>query len=335
MRIIWFIIIVLIFFSFYMFFKTPENITVFKQHTDSSFKISKQLIHMYESNDSAEKTKAKKNIIEITLNSLQYEKWKEYKDYIDIHLYIENVLPKETSQLIIALNLSKDLGVVAIFNDASDSYIFHNKIENIAPVDEIKFLSKAPHPHKMLVIHQTIDEKFGSFFYEKFLQIYYYFPQGFKNVWQKTLYYEEIYKEVWIDPSANPDLWNKIVEETVIDYILSEPLKINTLSSFKKYSIHSKEYPENKAFTLTHSDDYKRSYYWSSQYNTFILGEISKEVFLSNAALLEDMQTRVEALYGFTNKNYKIITPKGEIIYLPKSQFKAMFESLLGNDIIK
>ncbi|AOY77597.1 hypothetical protein [Clostridium formicaceticum] len=324
-----FIFITLLSFCTYHFFQSPKAVATFQSYSSPSHKIDKTLVELSKSEDLATKKEAEKNIARITLTAIDYEKWQEFIDYIDVKVYTENVLPLPSQQLIVALNLSKDLAVVVVFEAVSDEYIFHNKIEGIVPVDKIEFLSNPSHPYKMMVVYQTLDESVGAFFLEKYLEVYLYDNNEFINAWKRSLYYEETYKETWIDPNAREDLWNRVVEETVIDFIQDDPLKINTFTTIEKYTTYSLEYPNIEKFTLIHSDSYQNAYYWKDAFHTFILGEIPKEVFLSDVALLEDMEASKEVLFGIRNENYKVVTSKGEVLYLPKSKFYLMFQSLL------
>lgn len=327
--ILFFLLILLVFFYSYNFFETPQSVATFQAYSSPSLKIDRGLIELFNSEDMDAKKEAEEQIIETTLTAIQYEKWQEFRDYIELKIYNETVLPKDTEQLIVVLNLSKDLAVLTVFEAIGNDYVFHSKIENLLPISNVAFLSPASHPYKMMLLYQTLDEKFGSYFYEEFLQAYLYVSNDFRNIWHKTLHYEEVYKEVWIDPKADDTLWNRVVEETMIDFIEEDPIKVNTFTTLEKYTTRSSEYPNIDKFTLIHTNNYKRSYYWSGEFNSFVLGEVTKDVFLSNTALLEDMESGRESLYGIVNSNYKVVTSKGEVLYLPKNKFQAMFQSFL------
>lgn len=329
LKILFFLVILLVFFFTYIFFHNPQSIVTFQAYTSPFLKIDTKIVDDFFQEDIEIKQKAEKEIISTALTVINYSKWLEFVDYIDLNLYIEPVLPKETDQLIVALNLSKDLGVIVVFEKIDNAYIFHSVIENLVPINKIEFLSPSSHPYKMMLVYQTLDERFGAHFFEELLQVYLYLSNDFRNIWSKTLYYEEIYKEIWLNPQADENLWNRVVEDTVIDFLQEDPIKINTFTTMEKYTANSQEYPDLDKFTLVHTDNYQRSYYWSQEFLTFILGEVTKDVFLQNVALLEDMEDHREVLYGINNRSYKVITYNGEVIYLPKNKFQAMFQSFL------
>lgn len=325
-----FLFILLSFFSTYAFFQSEPTVKTFIHLSSPHYKLNDQLLILYKNQDDPIiKKDAEKQIISIALKGMGYEKWQEFIDYIEISIYEGQVLPNPSKQIIIALNLSKDLSVVGIYHEVGDSFIYHSKIENLAPIEDIQFLKISALNHEALAITQVLDERFGAFFYEKSLDVFYYLSDEYKNVWHKTIYYEEIYKEIWIDPEGNENQWNRIVEETVLDFVSSEPFRINSITSLKKYTTKSKQPPPLEQFNQVDSYTHQDAYYWNPEYQSFILGELSKDVFISSAALLEDMTKGREILYGVENNNYKIITNKGELIYLPKNKFQGLFQFIL------
>jgi len=121
------------------------------------------------------------------------------------------------------------------------------------------------------------------------------------------------------------------VNEKEIDFNFTDSMKINTITSLKKYEAKTKNTPKKEDFLLKEEKSYTRPYYWSDEYNTFVLGELTKDVFISNAAILDDMDNRQEWLFGITNPYYKLSTLNKEIIYLPKSKFNKLLNGIIKN----
>ena len=322
-----FLILLLSSFTTSIFFQSKEAITTFKLYTSPGLQINQDLLETFEKGKAVDKKEATEKLIETTLKNLQYGKWMNYIEYIDLQIYRGHVLPNNNSQLIVVLNLSKDQAVIAIYDYINNTYIFNNKIEGLTPVESIIFVSLETDNYDYIVVNQILDERFGAYFYEKFMDIYLYSVDSFQKVWNKTLFYEETYKEEWINPNAHETIWNRVEEETLVDFIMGVPLKINTVTTNKKMVAQSKEMPQASQFTISDTKTFRYTYYWSSSYNTFILAELTKDVFLTKAALLQDMEDTREALYGVENKNYKLLTYKGEIIYLPKAKFQGLFKN--------
>lgn len=323
-----FLLTLLSFFTF-MFFDNNEAITTLKLYTSPSLQIDMTLLEAYEKGDMEGKRSAELEIIQATLKNLKYDKWEEYTEYMELQLYKGQVLPNNYSQLLVAINLSKDQGVLAIYNFINDSYIYSTSITDLSAIEGIQLIPYGEVKYEYVVINQVLDERLGAFFFNKYMEIYLYIEDGFKKVWNSSTYYEETYKEVWINPNADETIWNRVQEESLIDFVFGTPLRINTITSYKKMMANSKEMPKPSEFKVTDENTYRYSYYWHDGYNSFIMAELTQDVFITRAALVEDMEKSRETLYGILNKNYKLITPKGEIIYLPKEKFKGLFKNLL------
>ncbi|SCX95641.1 hypothetical protein [Alkaliphilus peptidifermentans] len=322
------ILLVIAFFNFLLFnffFHTPNALKTFQHFTSVNYKIPLQLL---EDLQGEKGEMAKEIIIDTTLTTIEYNKWKDYINYIDMYTYVEKVLPGDDEELIVVLNLSKDISVAVIFVLVGNEYVYHSHIENLVPVEKVEFLSFPSHDYKMMIIYQVLDERFGGFFYEAFLDIYCYISDDFKKTWQKTLYYEEVFNDGWINPEGKESLWNKVIEDTAIDFTSNGLVKVNTITTLSKYTAESKTFPKENDFSLSEKKSYQQSYYWSDEYNYFILGELTQSEFISKAGIVEDMEISINVFYNIENSNYKMISPIGEIFYLQKKRFKGMFETL-------
>lgn len=323
------IILTLLSFFTFLFFDSNDAVATLKLYTSPSLQLDMDLLEDYEKGDMEIKRAAELEIIQTTLKNLEYNKWEEYIEYMELQLYRGQVLPNNYSQLLVAINLSKDQAVVAIYNYINDNYIYNTSIMDLAPIESLQLIPYEAAQYDYIVINQVLDERFGAFFFNKYMEIYLHLENGFKKVWHKSTFYEETYKEVWMNPKADETIWNRVQEETLVDFIIGTPLRINTITSYKKMVADSRGMPQPSEFKVVDANTYKYSYYWHHDYNSFIMAELTQDVFITRAALVEDMEKSREALYGIANKNYKLITQKGEVIYLPKSKFKGLFKNFL------
>ncbi|KAB3539069.1 hypothetical protein F8154_01155 [Alkaliphilus pronyensis] len=313
-------------FVLYNFFTSSSNyLKTYRYLPSASYKVPVGLI---EELNKPEAEEAKSHLIRITLKVINYNTWEDFINYIDVKVYKEKILPIDTEQLVVILNLSKDISVAVVFVLMGDEYLYHSHIENLVPVEKVEFLSIPSQTHKMLLVYQVLDEEFGGFFYEEFVDIYYYIVDDFKRVWQKTLYYEEIYNEGWLSPEGSKNTWNKVIEETAINFVTNDKIKVNSITSLHKYTANSSTFPTEDDFILTENKTFKQSYYWSHEFNYFILGEVSQSVFKHKTAVIEDSQDNLKFFYNINNQNYRLINTNGEVFYLPKKSLKGMFETL-------
>ncbi|MBN4062919.1 MAG: hypothetical protein COA82_01390 [Alkaliphilus sp.] len=252
---------------------TPPSASAFQHHSIGSNNnfITDELLLRYYSTNSQISSQAKHQIAKTALADLNYSHWGEFANSIKIHIYKEQILPSNSKQLIVALNLSKDLAVIAVFEKKRNNYVLHSKIENLVPIKDIHFYTYPSRNYKFMSITQMLDERLGAFSFEEFLEIYFLQNESFEKVWRKPLYSEEIFKEVWIEPEASENVWNKIVEKTLVDIVSNESITINTFSSLSKYIAYNENFPSDIDFKLVGSSVSKQSYKWNNQQQSFLM----------------------------------------------------------------
>ncbi|QUH26936.1 hypothetical protein [Serpentinicella alkaliphila] len=325
---LFFICLLLIYFFTFNFFNSPESISTYKQYSAPSHRLSKELVNSYFNGNQNNIDEIKYNIKLTLLNNLGYEQWKEYIDYIELRMYLNNVNSSNSEQLVAVLNLSKDLATIVILEDTQNQYIYKDKLENISKVKNIAFLENKIFDRNLMLIYQEIDEYLGAFFYKEFLEIYVYKDNQFKNLWEQTIYFEETYKESWINPDDKSNKWNRVIEKTVIEFDFIDNSKFNTYTDQKKYIAYSIQQPNIKEYVLENSYSFNQCVYWSNKYNSFILGEVTKDRFLKDLALIKDMNNSIENLFGIKNNNLKVLSENGEVTYLNKNKFGNLFRNL-------
>ncbi|MCT4621168.1 MAG: hypothetical protein N4A62_17490 [Marinisporobacter sp.] len=316
-----FLLIILLLFTaltFNQFFNNNQYISTFKTFVVPDLKISNKVLEDYYSTNNIRHKKASESIILTTLKNLKYNQWIEYIDYIDLILYKSDVLPSNGEELIAVLNLSKDTSVIAIYSSVNDEYIFTTKIENVLPIQSIKFLPVPELGYNLLITDQLLDERLGAFFLENFVEIFLYTDGTFKNVFKKTKYKEEIYNAAWINPKDSPDKWIKIMENNNITFDQNQKLSISVSINRQKFETIKKTFPSKEDFKLTEEIITQENYYWTPNYQTFIMKEGTIKNSTTSIAIVDDTNHWLESFLGFPSNNYKIITKDGKIFYLHK-----------------
>ncbi len=318
------LMVILLSFAYYQFFQNPESIASFKQYTSPSLKINKKLVTRFLDGDPED---VKEELISNVLSSLGYKEWQQYLPYIDIILYRENILPHGPAELIIVLNLSKDLSVIAIYESIANEYILTNKLDQLLPVEKIDFIDMGEKNHKLMAVFQTLDERIGAYSYERFVEIYHYNKGSLNNVWNKTLYYEGFYRASWLDSQISQDTCYKIVVVNDMKIIEADPIEIQISGKLEKYLDSNCQNLNSGNFKLLHSSKFENQYHWNSRFNSFLLKGIIGENSHPSIAVLEDMTNNKESLLGFPTGYLKLINWKGEILYLPKEKTLNLFNN--------
>ncbi|RKD27929.1 hypothetical protein SAMN02745883_00321 [Caminicella sporogenes DSM 14501] len=320
--IIYFIILLILTTSLLIKYNENSIIQVVAYSLVSSIEptITNKLLKNYNSNNPDVKKKAENTIKEICLNSLKYENWKKYIDYIDLNIYFSNIIPNDKKELIINLNLSKDRAVICIFTENNGNYIFYDKIENLLPIENIKFIKIPNKNYNFLITYQIADERLGAYYYEKFIEIYMYKNKYFKKLWKETLFSEEIFRSNLIDKNAKADEWTKNIIKNNIDFIKNSTLEIIVSGIKKTFKAQNKNsIPPANQFKLVDTDTYKNKYYWNQEFENF---SIFKDVVLFHnkpVIVIKDSNFRGQTVHTFFKNKYKILTISDKIIYINKS----------------
>ena len=319
-----FVTLLAIFLITYIIFINLDHITsTYTSAVDSvniyNASISPGLLKQYYGNNSIKKKEAESEIKKICLNNLGYSNWLNYLDYIDLKIFNSNVLPNSKNELIIALNLSKDLAVVCIFNSNDQSYNFTEKIENLLPIETIKFIQIPDKEYNFLLTYQIADERLGAYFYEKFLEIFMYDTQGFKKKLKEVVFYEEIFKSIWIDETAPKDEWNKNVIINSIVFIENANLHIDFSGARNKYKAYGfTNIPKSSDFKLIDRYSYQYKYFWNKELERF--SRRKNNIIFNNTpvSIIGDSETDHKNLHGFSKNKYKLLTSSDRILYIDK-----------------
>lgn len=285
-----------------------------------STSIPYNLVKEYEGDNLIKKKEAEIELKKICLANLEYTNWQNYLDYIELRTFRGNVLPQEGQELIVALNLSKDLAAVCIFSDNGQGYDFVQKIDNLLPIESIELVKIPDKEYNFLVIYQIADERLGAYYYEKFFEVYMYSDGVFKEKLKETIYYEEIYKSIWIDESASKDEWNKNTMRNSVLFIDNSNLHVDISGTKNKFKASgSNSIPKNSDFKLIDSSSYKYKYFWNSEFQGFSRRESIVTFNSIPAIIIGDSETDNKNLYGFSKNKYKLMTSSGKILYIDKN----------------
>jgi len=252
------------------FFINEKYISVFQFHIASK-KITQKILQDYYSSNSSLQKDAARFIIESTLENLNYHHWKEYIEYIDLSLYQAHVLPSSHGELIVVLNLSKDLAVMGIYTLQNDTYVFSHKIEELLPVQNLEFISVPHQDYQFIISEQRLDERLGALFEERHVEIFVYKNGKFQSIWKKIKYLNEIYNAQWMDPKESPEKWFQTIEENQIEFVKNETVKISVSIHQQKRKALKKSIPLPTDFEEVWDIRTEEIFYWNPDYQQFII----------------------------------------------------------------
>ncbi|AFS78851.1 hypothetical protein Curi_c18450 [Gottschalkia acidurici 9a] len=322
------IIITLFILTTFLFAKTysstqPASVTinniVFKEG------LNENLVKKYFSTNEEAKKQAEKRIKEIVIKDLGYSDWTEYMDYIEISLYPIDIIGDKKKELIIAVNLSKNLGTIAIYKTNNGGYELANKIENLTSIKGVSVKRNDTSDKRFLMVEEVLDESIGAYFTDNFIRLFTEIDNEFKEVFRESLNYEAFYYEKWIDPSKEKPKWFKLNEKSVVDYTYNVDNHISLLVSKTIERSEAKDNADHtipKKFKKVEEDFFEIKYIWSEKYSSFILGEGEILSSKEEVGILEDTSKTADYLLKLGDKYYKVINKNMEIKYIKENEIK-------------
>ncbi|SKC79793.1 hypothetical protein [Maledivibacter halophilus] len=278
------------------------------------------LINQYKSDNPTKQKEAEAEIKKICLNILQYPNWQNLLNYIDLKIYTGNILPEAGDELLIVLNLSKDLAAVCIFTDQGQGYNYFDKINNLLPVESIKFINIPNRNYNFLTVYQIADERLGAYYYENFFEIFMFNGEIFEKKLRETTFYEEIFKSIWIDDTAPKDEWIKNMLKNTILFKENSTLNIFVSGTKNKYKASGSDaIPNASDFNLIDSSSYKYKYFWNQDSEEFSRNNTITAFSNTLVFIIGDSDTDYKNLCNFSKNKYKLLTTSGKIIYIDKN----------------
>ena len=308
-------------FSLNAFYQDHSAVTTFKNHVVHQRKLTPEILHHYFHGSRSEKENAQNLIITTTLKNLNYEKWLDYREYIELQLYTGNVMPNDEEELIVVLNLSKDLAAIAIYRPVTQEFIFSHSLEDLLPIEKIEFFEVPDLGYHTLNVFQILDERLGAYILERYVESYALIKENWEILWKKTIYLEEIYNQQWINPQASKDQWIKIIENNDIRFLQQDVPEIHVTVNRSKLSAMKDHFPLPEDFHLEESTQTQEAYYWSSRYQRYVQKEGTLKECTTPVAIIGDLETGLEAYLGFSTPYYRAAYLDGKVILIRKESF--------------
>ncbi|MTI66642.1 MAG: hypothetical protein FH753_08585 [Firmicutes bacterium] len=325
------LLILVIIFTFKQFLISKDYNATFKNTVFTYNQITKQLINNYFSEDTSLKKEAENIIKEYVLKDLGYDNWLDYIKYINITIYPVDYSNNDNKDLIIALNISKDIGVIGFYTAIDDYYIYNNKIENLVEIKNVNTIVDKQNNRIFIITEEFLDERVGAYITDLFIRVHTNIDKKFKEVFRVSKEYETYFNESWLDPSIDSPKWYKLTENNLIDYLITEDNKFvfNVSKSLNKLEGKKASVEIPKDFTLIETKNYDIKYTWMDKYNYFILSEGIIKSTKEKVGIIEDSRLNVESLLNFSNEYFKIIDKNGKIRIIKPDNIKILNRYIL------
>jgi hypothetical protein len=187
----------------------------------------------------------KRELSQSILKSLRLDNWLD-DSMLRSDIKFANIYGNEEEELIVALSLPKDNGLLAIFIKSNSGYHLKLLIEDLLPITSLNFIELPDLEYKAIVVEEYLDERFGAFFESKTKSIYFIDKDlAIKKVWERVTYLKvaEPLEQGWLIKVEEVDL-SFASKEKIIARGRKQELKVEDLEQSKGQELSSSDSQE-------------------------------------------------------------------------------------------
>lgn len=306
-------------------YKNPKTNPLSSVNSFVKEKISKSLLENYLSSKGDAKQELEEKIKMLAIKDMGLDKWKEYSEYVKIIVYPVDILGDSKEELVIGLNLSKNLGAIGVYKLEAENYVLDSQIENLTRIEKISVKRNSRNNKRFLFVEEFLDERVGAYFTDRYLSVFTKIQDEFTEVYRESIDYEAYYYEKWSDPDKEKARWFKVNESNIIDYDskLDENLNLTVNKNIRKA-----EGKNGSGSTLptdfkeVEKKDYLIKYMWNEDYQRFIMGKGEMLSTGEKVGVLEDVSKTADYLLNLGDKCYKVINKNKKIKHIKHEELK-------------
>lgn len=316
-------IIILIVFLVMNFFSRDSEKSIYTGNFTFKEELNINLIDSYSKSKGEEKNQLEYHIKNLVIRDMKLDEWSKYLEEVEMKTYNLDLINGDEKELLISLNLAKNLGVLGIYKLEGELYSLVSKVENLTNIENITVEKNKKTGQKFLVLEEFLDERIGAYFIDKFMRIFIEKDGEFREVLRQSRDYEAYYYEKWIDPNKETSKWYRLNEKNIIEYDFKDNGQTiidihKTLNKSEGLNGTASKIPTE--FKEVEKRNFDIKYMWNDEYNTFIIGEGKLIATGEKVAILEDTSKTVDYLLNLGDKYYKVVNKNMKTKYVKEKE---------------
>ncbi len=245
----------------------------------------------------------------------------EPQEALNVTVYAGNLMGGDQNQAILSVRFGPKNTIVAVYNlnEDGETYSYVGDLGEFFDVKNIQFMPLKD-GRNIAIVREYADQNIGAFERSSFLKGYLWNSntKDFDNVLSIPEGIETVWNGAWDDSSVEERRWQRIEQRTEIQYE-DNPNPVINLTHYQAYKISDSKDTDNMP-DLSTFDTYKsrvvnETYYWSDEWQRFILAEKMNNATGEKVAVIEDFGSSPYALladYGDAVNNLMIKTEGGK-----------------------
>lgn len=239
------------------------------------------------------------------------------------HLFL-NMLGNKNPELLIALALPPDRGILALIQQQNGQYVLHYYLDSLLPVTKIEKIT-LPDGEDILFTCEVHNERMGAYTETHLVKLWKWQNTLLQQIWSENSFWEINWLNSWQNPQAEKKEWLKLLQQFTVSYepTPSPRLQVNGQQQLYSAPAAAKEVlPAPGEFKTLTTRELEVTYHWNEKWQRFILhtGQvILPDISPRKIAVIKDLENHLEAVILPEQKNlYQVIDQEGSIFMTDK-----------------
>lgn len=273
-------------------------------------------------NTESNQTDIAKSVLNSTGRSEQYD----LNDLEEVVVYVGSEATNREDNAVVTLNFGPKNTVVAAYRSDGSVYEFTGDLGDFYGVENITFVPVEGLGKEVIIIQERINQSLGSFEQTDVMRGYVYDGNKYQSVLNTPQKIQSSWNDIWNKGLDNPSLWRRITEETENKWVGGkEPYFQVTRYQTYLESDNKDEMvePEDDTFEQKKERVVVEQFYWSEEWQRFILKEAIEKETGQKVAIVENLQASAYQLAGFEDaEDYGIMRKDGSFDYVHKDDLE-------------
>lgn len=261
-------------------------------------------------------------VLEKTGRTEQYD----LQDLENVTVYVGSEATNSEDNAVVTLNFGPKNTVVAVYRSDGSVYEYMGDLGDFYGVQNVKFVPVETLGKDVVIVQERVNQSLGSFEETDVVRGYVYDGKEYQNVLNTPEKIQSSWNDIWNKGLNKPSLWRRITEETESEWVSGED------ASFQVTRYQTYLESDNKDESLEPEDDtFKQKderivvekFYWSDEWQRFILREAVEKATGQKVAIVENLQASAYQLAGFEDtEDYRILRKDGNFDYVRKDDLE-------------
>ena len=267
--------------------------------------------------ESPELGKNREEIAESVLRDTGRSDVYDLNELQNVTVYYGDVTTGPERDAVVTVSFGPNDTVVAAYTPEGGVYQFVGDIGQFEGVQNIQFIPVPSEGRDVVIVRETSDQAIGAHEATEQLRGYLYTGgeseggEEFSNVLQTTQQIQSIWNALWnTEEGQNLDNWLKVTENTESGWKLGGEIPLLEITRYQEYlkadSGQNELIPQGQEFESDAKRVIVERYYWSNEWNRFILGEATDKATGEKVAVIENRDASPYFLAGFRDDSFLI-----------------------------